>query len=127
MKPKVETIVRWIFGDGYSQISNKYYYYAPDDPSYKDKQIDHKINLNHNPQGLLYRCFIFSHFEEAKKTEWFSNAMKNLNGYKTDTGRYIFPKELLAEQRDGYVIGGCHMNVGESKKNKNYAEILSTY
>ena len=126
-KDKVETTIRWIFDDAYSQINNSLYYYAPDDPRYKSKGINNGINLSGDLQSLLYRCFIFSHFDEAKKSSWFLGAMENLNRCRTETGRFIFPKEMIVEQKDSYVFNGGHMNVGESKKNKNYAEIISTY
>jgi len=34
---------------------------------------------------------------------------------------------MIAEKTDNYVINGGHMNVGENKKSKQYAEIISTY
>jgi hypothetical protein len=134
-KEKVETTVRWIFGEDYSQIRGLYFY-APQDPSYKAKSIDHKIILAdfdapviqpENMKPLLFQCYIFSHFAEARKSDWFSKAIDYLEEFKTDSGRYLFPKELITEQKDNYVHSGGHMNAGESKKNKNYAEILSTY
>ena len=78
-------------------------------------------------QALLFHCFIFSHFEKAKKTKWVSEAILYLEQYIAESGRYIFPKEMIVEQKDSYVVNGGHMNIGESKKNKNYAEIVSTY
>ncbi|MCL2776250.1 MAG: hypothetical protein FWD71_23355 [Oscillospiraceae bacterium] len=126
-KDKVETTVRWIFDDRYSQINYRLFYYAPDNPSYKSKAINARINLSYDPQSLLYRCFIFSHFEEARKTKWFSKAMDYLKSYKPETGRYVFPNEMIAEQKDSYVNNGGHMNVGESKRSRDYAEIISTY
>lgn len=136
MKTKVETTIRWIFGEKYSMIKNGLCYYAPDDPSYKSKRINNKVYLfdfdNKSPdsgdiQGLLFHCFIFSHFEESKKSEWFLRAISYLDGYKLESGHYIFPKEMIVEKKDSYVYKGGHMNVGELKKNKNYAEIISTY
>ena len=136
MRKKVETTVQWIFGDGYAGINDCLYYYAPDDPSYKSKGINNKIWLPDfskpaiNPremQALLLHCFILSHFEEAKKTKWFSESILYLEQYKTESGNYIFTKEMIVEQKDSYVVNGGHMNIGESKKNKTYAEIISTY
>ena len=34
---------------------------------------------------------------------------------------------MIAEKKDAYVHNGGHMNAGENKKSKNYAEIISTY
>jgi len=133
-KNKVETTIKWMFTDEYASINSQLYYYAPLDPAYKSKSINSKIGLHNftNPnikdmQSLLYYCFIFSHFSEAKNSIWFENAMAHLNSYKTTTGRYIFPKEMIREQKDTYAHNGGHMNVGENKKSKNYAEVISTY
>ncbi|MDR0287368.1 MAG: hypothetical protein LBI03_06675 [Clostridiales bacterium] len=133
-KEKVETTIRWIFGDGYSRIHNRLYYYAPDDPSYKSKAINNKVFLLdfnsaqlRDMQSLLFYCYIFSHFKEARKSEWFSKALNYMERYKLETGRYFFPKEMIKEEKDRYVFDGGHMNVGESKRAKNYAEIISTY
>jgi len=136
MKKKINAVIKWIFNDQYSLLNNNLYYYAQDDPSYKSKGINNKVILcdvekaNFSPReaaALLFQCFIFSRFEEAQSSRWFSKALDYLNGYKTETGRYLFPKEMLTEQKDSYVWNGGHMNAGESKKNKKYREILSTY
>jgi len=136
MKHKVETIVQWLFGEGYASINDSLYYYAPDDPRYKSKSVNAKIRLfdfekaDPSPgelKSLLFQFFIFSHFETAKNARWFSAGLNFLDRYQTDAGRYSFPKEMIAEQKDCCVYSGGHMNVGENKKAKAYGEILSTY
>ena len=133
MKQKVETIVKWLLDERYSQLKSSYYYYAPYDPSYKSKRINSKITLlnlntpNFQDNELLYQCFIFSHFEEIRKCEWFSRVLFYLDQYKTENGRFVFPRSMIDEKADTYVYKSSHMNVGESKRNKNYAEIISTY
>jgi hypothetical protein len=133
-KQKAETAVSWIFGKDYAKVHNRLYYYAPDDPSYKAKAFNSKVVLpdcnSAQPKDmpyLLFLCFILSHFETSRKSEWFAGAVHFLEQFRTQDGRYIFPKEIISEQKDRYVHDGGHMNVGESKKNKNYAEIISTY
>jgi len=135
-RDKVETTIRWLFGEGYSQINGNLYYYAPDDPRYKAKSINSKVFLydfdkpNPDPgeeRALLFHCFILSHFQEARNSVWFSRALSHLDRFKTEAGRYIFPKTMIAEQCDVGITHGGHMNVGESKMNKTYAEIISTY
>jgi hypothetical protein len=56
-----------------------------------------------------------------------SLALRYLDQYKNERGRYNFPPHLITEKPDSYVIFGGHMNVGENKKSKLYGEILSTY
>jgi hypothetical protein len=117
-KDKAETIAAWLFGDGYSTVYPRFYYYAPQDQSYKAKAVNGKVLLDNN----LFTCFIISHFKAAQNSAWFTDSMAYFEQYKTANGRFVFPKEMIAEQKDGQ-----HMNVGEQRKNKLYSEILSTY
>ena len=127
-RAKAETTVRWLFGDGYKSLIGNYYFYAPRDPSYKTKSLAHKVvlpdvsdpQIDANLGSLLFLCFIFSHFAEARGSAWFANTLAYLNSYKTDDGRYVFPPKLIPEQKDG-----PRMNPGEQRKNPLYAEIVS--
>lgn len=128
MKLMAETTVGWIFSDGYKNLAGNYYFYAPRDPAYKTKSLAHRIILpdisdpDSNPGNLLFLCFIFSHFKEARKSAWLSETLAYLESYKNAAGRFIFPPKLIPEQKDG-----PRMNPGEQKKNPLYAEIVSTY
>lgn len=134
-RQKIETIVEWIFDDKYADIPWGYYYYCPTDPKYKAKQINNKLvlaNLIENPQnkgnhfGLLFICFILSHFKASRKSKWFTDAINYLEQYKTKEGRYKFPTSLITDKPDMHAWAG-HLNVGENKKTKNYHEIISTF
>ena len=130
---KIDVTIGWIFGEGYSQIHRRFYYYAPDDPRYKAKAIDGKVHLHtfdggdEHIQSLLFKCFIFSHFDIARESQWYNSAINYLDNYRTADGRYVFPREMTAEKRDISVTSGGHMNVGENKRSRGYAEIISTY
>jgi len=135
IKLKVETTVRWLFDERYKRINSRLYYYVADDPRYKSKAINAKVGLpdlyeikqadSKTLQALLYLCFVLSHFEAAK--EWVLEVVSYLEQYRTKSGRYIFPIEMITEKKDSYVIDGGHMNIGEIQKSKNYREIVSTY
>ncbi|HCS72530.1 MAG TPA: hypothetical protein DIW17_01460 [Clostridiales bacterium] len=118
-KGKAETIAEWLLDEKYSKVFPRFYYYAPLNPSYKAKAINSKVDLN---SCNLFTCFILSHFESVRSSVWFVDSMRTFEQYKTIDGRFVFPKTMISEQKDG-----DHMNVGESKRNKRYAEILSTY
>lgn len=118
-KDKAETITAWLFGEGYSKVYPRFYYYAPLDPSYKAKAINGKVDLG---AYNLFTCFILSHFKTARASAWFADSIQTYEQDRTDNGRFILPRTLLAERKDGE-----HLNVGESNRNKQYAEILSTY
>lgn len=123
-KNKIETIVEWIFDERYSEIG-RYYYYVPTDPSYKTKSINGKLwladidlslpHIKGSKNRFLFICFILSHFKASRKSRWFNEAIDFLYKYKTSEGHFKFPPDLI------------NMNIGESKKNKNYDEIISTY
>ena len=133
---KVETIAEWIFGEGYKRIMRRYgYFYAPGG-SYNAKAVIFKLRLldfsdvpldKGDIASLLFNVFILSHFKAARESEWFSLALLYLNQYKNENRRYSFPANMITEKPDNFVIFGGHMNVGESKKTKQYSEILSTY
>jgi hypothetical protein len=54
-------------------------------------------------------------------------ALRYLDQYKNENGRYVFPSCLITEKADSCVVFGGHMNIGENKTLKLYGEILSTY
>jgi hypothetical protein len=133
---KIDNIVAWLFGDGYSGIIRRYgYFYAPGG-SYNAKAIIFKLHLldfkrmdfdKGDLAALLLNVFVLSHFAAARKSKWFADAITYLAQYKNESGRYVFPSHMLIEKPDSFVIFGGHMSVGENKKNKRYREILSTY
>jgi len=132
----VETIMEWLFDDGYKSIVRRYgYFYAPGG-SYNTKAVIFKLHLldfqdmsfdKGELASLVFNVFILSHFKTARESKWFSLALSYLDQYKNENGRYVFPAYLIMEKPDSYVIFGGHMNVGENKKSKLYNEIISTY
>jgi hypothetical protein len=135
-KEKVDSIVAWILDAQYRMFSPRYGYFYVPGGAYNVKAIISKIHLadfnnmtinNEDLGSLIFTCFILSHFKSAKKSEWFKMAMAYLENYKTSEGRFIFPKYMIIEKPDCYVISGGHMNIGENKKSKKYNEIISTY
>ena len=134
-KRKIDTIVEWIYDDRYDDIPGGYNYYAPDDARYKSKSINGKLGLTPLPDephikgskpGFLFTCFLLSHFKATYESKWWSKAMNFLSLYQTADGRYKLPPDLILDKPDTRAHVG-HLNVGENKRKKNYAEILSTY
>ena len=130
---KIETIVEWIYDEDYSQIG-RYYYYVPTDPSYKTKSINGKLwftdlaspHITGSKCGLLFQCFILSHFKASRNSIWFNEAIDFLNQYKLSDGLYQFPPDLILDKPDRHAWQG-HLNAGENKKSKKYREIISTF
>lgn len=106
LKNKVENIVEWVFDSRYGDIINGYgYFYAPHG-SYKAKAIIFKMHLpdfkhmtfnDSDLSSLILTCFVLSHFEAARDSEWFQLAMEYLDGYKTSNNRYVFPRHMIAD------------------------------
>lgn len=135
-KAKLETIVAWLFEDGYSHIIRRYGYFHIPVGTYNTKAVIFKLHLldftdmsfeKGDLFSILLNMFVLSHFKAARETNWFSLALQYLQQYKTENVRYKLPPHLITEKPDSYVIFGGHMNVGENKKNRGYNEILSTY
>ncbi|MEG0766998.1 MAG: hypothetical protein RR482_04715 [Clostridia bacterium] len=114
---KAETIVQWLFGNGYEEVYPRFYYHAPHNPSYKAKAINGKVDIS---GSSLFLCFILSHYASARHATWFSNALSTFQSYQTKEGRFRFPPAMLGGRKG-------EANVGEPKGKKQSSEILSTY
>jgi uncharacterized protein YeaO (DUF488 family) len=66
-------------------------------------------------------------FTCIRKSPWFQNSMKHLEEYRTDSGRYSFPRTWLPEKKRGYWIGGEYMGYDERKGKPNAIEVESTF
>ena len=135
-KEKAETVAAWLFGGGYSGVIRRYGYFYVPGGSYNAKAVIFKLHLPdfHNMEAdgggydsLVFNAFVLSHFKSAREADWFSSALRYLEQYRNENGRYRFPPRMIAERPDSYVIFGGHMNAGENRKSKLYGEILSTY
>ncbi|MDL2234343.1 hypothetical protein LJC63_12315 [Ruminococcaceae bacterium OttesenSCG-928-L11] len=135
-KVKVNSVVEWVFDEQYKNISRRYGYFYVPGGTYNVKAVIFKMHLvdfknmifdKSDISGLIYTCFVLSHFDSAKSSEWFNLAMVHLNNYKSLDNHYIFPGYMINEKKDSYVINGEHMNIGENRRSKQYSEIVSTY
>jgi hypothetical protein len=133
---KIDAIVKWVFDDRYMKISRRYGYFYVPGGSYSVKAIVFKMHLETvenitagegDADGLIFTYDVLSRFESARNSEWFKSVGAYLDTYKTENNRYIFPKQMIQERADNYVVNGGHMNIGENLKSKKYAEIISTY
>jgi|LSQX01.1.fsa_nt_gb hypothetical protein len=133
---KVNVILDWIFDDRYKDISDRYGYFYIPWGSYATKAICWKFRMPDvlimdesakSLNSLLHSTYIMSFFENSKSSDWFNAALTYLNSFKTESERYIFPRDMLQEKKDGYWIFGSHMGMGEDRKIKSFIEIESTY
>ena len=134
LQEKVENIVEWLLDEEYRKLKRRYGYFYAEGGAYNTKSILMTIffpDIENPGSGsvpeLLYIIYILSRFKFSIKSNWFKMALSYLDDFKTSYNTYIFPKEMITEKSDNYVINGGHMNLGENKKSKKYYEILSTY
>lgn len=135
-REKIDAVLAWMFAPEYAALPGSFYFYAPQDPSYKAKQVHGRVQFpafsgplpdGYDLQALLFTVFLFAHFRPAQKADWFVQSMMYLEGYRTEAERYTFPRGMLVERKDCYVYKGGHMGAGEDRRNPLYAELLSTY
>ncbi len=80
------------------------------------------------PQRILLFVELAARFASARRSDWFKAALADLEGYRTEEGRYAFPREYLKEVRNSYYIyQGNHMGLGENRHKRNWLEIESTF
>lgn len=75
---------------------------------------------------LVQMLELMSHFPTAKCSDWYRNGMTHLEGFRTESGRYRFPRHYPHED-EGYYVSGYHMGLGEPRRKKISLEIESTF
>ena len=132
LKERCERVVSLILTEEYQNLPRSYgiakygerYYvlgWAVNLPGYKD-------GFENLTSGeLLLTLEMMGSFSTARNSEWFQNAMEYLERFRTDTGTYLFPRELLTDKKDGYWIGGLRMGLESNRTTQSSLEIESTF
>ena len=67
-------------------------------------------------------------FKSARKSEWFTNGIQQLERFRVTAGTYRFPSNYLMEKRNSYYLyQGAHMGLGENRRFRRALEIESTF
>ncbi|MFC1601119.1 hypothetical protein ACFL34_02075 [Candidatus Sumerlaeota bacterium] len=76
---------------------------------------------------FVQRVELMAHFAVARKHAWFRGALKHLEGFRAETGTYLFPRAYLHEARDSYWVSGAHMGLEEDRRRPRALELESTF
>ncbi len=131
---RIDVIVDWLMD--HRRVRGRYgYFYAPEG-AYHAKSILRNLHLadfsrnssdKENTYSLVFTCYLLSYLPAATHADWYQSALQCLRQYRTNQGRCRFPAHMIMEKSDTYLTAGGHMNAGENKRSRLYAELLSTY
>jgi hypothetical protein len=76
---------------------------------------------------LVQRLERMAHFREALGHRWFRQCQQHLEGFRTETGTYLFPRSYLRELRQGYWVHGAYMGLEENRRPRQALELESTF
>ncbi len=137
VRMKINAVVKYILTDKYQALPQGYGYLRQ---VIKGKSRYYALGWNVNLPGwaamppkdgsLAYffqRLELMSHFAEARKTAWWSAAMKLVESFRNDDGKYLFPREWLQEKPVGYWVTGAHMGLEEGRRTKKAIQLESTF
>lgn len=128
---KIAMIIGYILNDEYQKLPwgyglmlvspNKYYSmgWSVKLSRYFGEDEQHKID------PIVWETELMSHFETARRSEWFKRRIKHLKSFEMN-GLYEFPTNYLTEGKDKYYVGGGHMGLGENRRKKDWQHIEST-
>jgi hypothetical protein len=81
----------------------------------------------HGQQSLIRHLLLLAHFPTAQAHQWFQTALAHLETFKTEDGRYVFPREYLTENTSGYWIDGNYMGLEANRRTPEAIELESTF
>jgi hypothetical protein len=131
---KINTVVRYVLAPEHQSLEPGYglmrhskgRYYAigwrTDLPGYEG--FDFSAG---EAKVFVQRVELMAHFSEARKHVWFKNAVKHLEGFRTERGSYLFPRPYLQEARNQYWVSGAHMGLEEDRRRPQALELESTF
>lgn len=131
---KINSIIRYVMAPEYQSLAPGYgllqagprKYYAigwkVDLPGYHGFGQDTR-----GLESLVARVELMAHFAAARSHAWFRNAVRHLEGFRTEEGTYRFPRQYLQESRDTYWVTGGHMGLEENRRHPRALEVESTF
>ena len=87
-----------------------------------------KPSLGHRQRArLVQRVELMAHFPAARKMPSFRDCLAHLEDHRTDRGTYLFPRDYLKEQPNGYWVTGACMGLEENRRAATAIELESTF
>jgi hypothetical protein len=133
-RKKINSVVNYILDPEYQAFPNGYGYFRTEDNRYFAMGWDIALpGYNKQKSGkwydgfLIQRLELMAHFPVARKHKWFKVSLNKLEGFRTDSGTYQFPRDYLRESEAGYYVCGAHMGIEENRRASKAIEIESTF
>lgn len=100
---KINEIIEFVLDPEFQKTEGNGLLYVPERKIYHANNLGLSLPLykiqghpaRSNPSGILETLDMMSHFETARKSEWFHDCLNHLEQFKTEKGTYQFPKEYL--------------------------------
>ena len=77
--------------------------------------------------SMILNLEMLARYDSARESEWFVRCLEFLEGFRTDSGTYLFPQTWLPEKKTGYWVGANRMGLGENRRSKTAIECESTF
>jgi hypothetical protein len=75
----------------------------------------------------VQRAELMAHFAVARRSTWFQNCVRHLEGFETDRGTYRFPARYLREGSSGYWVNGAYMRLEGNRRVRRWLDLDSTF
>jgi hypothetical protein len=135
---KIAAIVRYVLDPGYQAIQDGYGWMSVALPGqarhhYAIGWSAHlpdcgKPDLGHRQRArLVQRVELMAHFPAAWKMPLFQRGLAHLEAHRTERGTYLFSRDYLKEQLNGYWVTGACMGLEENRRPAGAIEVESTF
>lgn len=131
---KINKIMEYIFDErfqalpeGYGLLwykANRTYYacgWKPQLPCYFNYDSELEKGM------LVLNVELMSNFKNVRETKWFIDSINYLEQFRTSTGTYCFPQNLIKDKKDQGYVCGVSMGLGENRKSQRAFEIEATF
>jgi hypothetical protein len=134
---KIDAVIRYVLDPRYQTLDDGYGYLRECDGDHvRHYAIGWSAHLPDCSRGrvegfhrarIVQRMELMAHFRTAWKSETFRSGLAHLEGFRTDRGTYIFPRDYLREQQSGYWVTGAYMALEDNRRSPQAIELESTF
>jgi hypothetical protein len=133
---KIDTVIRYVLDPRYQTLNDGYGYLRQRDGDhvhhYAIGWSAHLADCSRGVEGfqkarLVQRMELMAHFAAAWKSRVFRAGLAHLEGFRTERGPYVFPRDYLREQQSGYWVTGAYMALEENRQSPRAIEFESTF
>jgi len=131
---KANTIIRYIFNERYQELPWGYgamlggngRYYAMGWSIHLARFKD-RVMQGTPKTAIVFLLNQLTRFSAASGHPWFKDMLDNLEGFRTEKGTYLFPRDYLQDKPLGCWVLGCRLGLEENRKTNLSRELESTF